>query len=371
MGAAYAHIVLPGCFPTKDSGGGDRRDPIQPKSFNHEVHKRSNAASLASTLCSLSSSASSSSLSTSLSSSSCPEATVPTEMIGDLNLPNHGEGLRVIRTDGDCCILADKENAYMLAEDGVSVLWGWQFFDAGLRKALLDSKKHQILDEENRQKYRERLLLADTERAYLQSIHHHHQEQRRRLELLRVFDVSSTLDLHRKFRIFEVPGDGLCMYNSMFQGLKHLRLLRKTESFPSFLEHILQAIACIDEYKNIYAPLFSYKDLGKLNGMSSSDIEHPDVNGRIDPLVKIRGALCLSLGERCLNGKQINRQIVWGDHLELFFILKVFSVNAVIFQMGRSGEYLRTQNSVLYADRPVLYLQKSPNHYDLLLPRHQ
>jgi len=285
-----------------------------------------------------------------------------------LNLPNHGEGLRIIPTDRGSCVLADGENAYLVGEKGVYVLWGWQLFDAGLRKAMLDSKRHQFLDEKNRHRLRERLLRADVEKACIQSIREHQDEQRRRLKQLRVVNVASTDDLHKNFRLQEVPGDGMCMYNSIFHGLKYLRLLRKTESFPSFLEHLLHAIPRVDEYKNIYSPLFSYQDLDELNGMNPHDINHPDVNGRIDPLVKIRGALCLSLGERSINGKQINPQIVWGDHLELFFIQKVFSINAVIFQVDPSGEYLRTQNSVLYADRPVLYLKKLPSHYDLLTP---
>jgi len=223
-------------------------------------------------------------------------------------------------------------------------------------------------EEECKRKQRMEEEKTKWEAAVAASLAQHELDEKRRRRW-EVIDIGSTAELLEEFEVKRIPGDGLCLYNSLFQGLRQLGLIPEGNSFPSFLEHLSRNIRNVREYKEVYKPIFAYTDLETVNQMSPRNIRDREVNGRIDPLVKVRGALCLSLGDAELNGRRINSEIVWGDHLELFFILMIFAVNAVIFETDTREKYVRTQTNVLHKGRPIIYLQKKPNHYNLLIPR--
>uniref|UniRef100_A0A7S3Z9N5 OTU domain-containing protein n=1 Tax=Lotharella globosa TaxID=91324 RepID=A0A7S3Z9N5_9EUKA len=227
---------------------------------------------------------------------------------------------------------------------------------------------HLFQEEERKRKMREEEEKTKWEAAVAESLAQHERDEKRRRSW-KVIDISSTRELRRKFEIRRIPGDGLCLYNSLFQGLCQLGLIPEGTRLPSFLEHLSRNIRNVREYKEVYKPIFAYTDLETVNQMSPRNIRDREVNGRIDPLVKVRGALLLSLGDAELNGRRINSEIVWGDHLELFFILMIFAVNAVIFETDSREKYVRTQTNVLHSERPIIYLQKKPNHYNLLIPK--
>jgi len=181
--------------------------------------------------------------------------------------------------------------------------------------------------------------------------------------------VTDTDGLRRKFQLHSVAGDGLCLYRSLYEGCKELGLVEKDCGFSEFLRNVWERIDSVTEYREVYKPIFCYTDLYTLNNMSARTIRNKEVNGRIDPKVKIQGAHILSQGMGLYKGSRVNREVVWGDHLELFFILKIHNTNAVVYETDRKGRYLRTQKNLLHSGRPIIYLRKSPDHYDLLLPR--
>mmetsp|Transcript_11673 Transcript_11673/g.28760 ORF Transcript_11673/g.28760 Transcript_11673/m.28760 type:complete len:406 (-) Transcript_11673:279-1496(-) len=399
MGQSVAQLALPGCYPVKDNGD----DGLE----KHLKHRRASTPSSEGPIDVSDRGLEKHRLKhhgvSSPSSKGAKDVSVLTSpMIYPMIYPlaeAASKGFRATysETSNKCFHIDNDGNAYMIDESGTYMLWGWKLFDAGFQKALYKSDQAYIRDECQRIDRVEKQC-RDTEEAASESIRQHEVDEQRRQQRLveakaqweealkaskfqymremeerrrrcAVIDIDNTAEMNTKFNLERIPGDGLCLYHSLYRGLRNLDVVPTRKSFPEFLEHVHTQIQRVAEYKNIYKPIFSFTDFETLNRMDISDIRNREINGRIDPLVKMQGALFLSLGQNSLNGRRINREIVWGDHLELFFILKIYRVNAVVFEVDPHGLYLRTQKNLLYPENQTLYLQKYPNHYNLLLPK--